>query len=90
MFDYRTSSIHPEFSHLDLADPNYGMESSIEVLLDVGYYFPYLREGIIHSQTHSISAMNTLFGWVLGGGFEPDTLGLSTVSTCLTVQQNSD
>ena len=53
---------HPEFSHLDLADPHYGMESRIDVLLDVRYYFPCLSEDIIHSQTHSISAMNTLFG----------------------------
>ena len=44
----------PEFSHIDLADPDYGKESRIDVLLDVEYYFPCLREGIIHSQTHSI------------------------------------
>ena len=80
----------PEFSHLNLANPDYGMESSIDVLLDVGNYFPCLRKGIIHSQTHSISAINTHFGWVLGVGFEPDTLGSSTVYTCLTVHQNSD
>ena len=32
----------------------------------------------------------TLFSLVLGGGFEPDTLGSTTVSPCLTVQQNSE
>ena len=58
----------PEFESLDLADPYY-KESRIEILLDVGYYFPCLRDGIIHSHKYPVSAKNTLFGWVLGGGF---------------------
>ena len=56
----------PEFESLDLADPYYYKESRIDVLLDVGYYFPCLRDGIIHSHKHPISAMNTLLGWVIG------------------------
>ena len=37
--------------------------------------------------------MNTLFGWVLGGGFEPESLEPYTATTCLkvsAVQDNAD
>ena len=34
--------------------------------------------------------MNTLFGWVLGGGFEPESLEPYTATTCLKVSAVQD
>ena len=74
-----------EFQALDLSDPEYSSNSRIDVLLGVGYCAPCLLKGIMHSQDRTMVAMNTIFGWTLGGGYGPCSSDPQSTSTCLKV-----
>jgi len=78
----------PEFGSLDLADTEYGSGSKIDLLLGVGYCAPCLLDGMVHSSNRITVAMNTICGWIIGGGCDPHSLEPQTASTCLKISPN--
>lgn len=56
---------HPEFAHLQLADPKYGSPSEIEALFGIGIWVKILAEGVLKSHNHTAAAQNTSLGWVV-------------------------
>ena len=78
----------PEFKSLDLSDPGYNSSSRIDVLLGIGYCAPCLLEGMVHSQDRTMVAMETIFGWTLGGGCDRNSMESQSASTCLKVSPN--
>lgn len=59
---------HPEFTHLNLADPEYGSPKRIDVLLGLDIWVQILDEGIIRSKGRLAVAQKTLFGWIVFQG----------------------
>ncbi len=58
------------FSDLPLADPNFGQPGRIDILLGVDIFVNVLLQGRRQIGSHCPVALETEFGWVLGGGIE--------------------
>ncbi|XP_034828817.2 uncharacterized protein [Maniola hyperantus] len=53
--------------HLPLADPDYGKPQGIDVLLGAEIYGQILVDGLRRNPEGTLTAQNTLFGWILSG-----------------------
>ncbi|XP_043502771.1 uncharacterized protein LOC122524522 [Polistes fuscatus] len=54
-------------SHLQLADPGYRQPGKIDLLLSNAVYIQIVRNGILLNPGGTLKAINTAFGWVIGG-----------------------
>ena len=57
----------PHLSSLKLADPEFNVSKSIDVLLGVDVYHDILKPGLILGPKGTPAAQETMFGWVLFG-----------------------
>lgn len=65
---------------LTLADSQYNTQGKIDILLGVEVFVEIIRQGRRSGPTHTLTALNTAFGWVLAGNtnLETDTRLIST------------
>lgn len=54
-------------SNLNLADPNFNVPSSIDMLLGADVFSMILKDGRIVGNINEPTAINTIFGWILMG-----------------------
>ena len=69
-----TIPLDPSWTHLSklkLADPSFGQPGRIDVLLGVDVFLSILRQGRRTGPAGAPVAMETEFGWVLGGSVSP-------------------
>ena len=75
----------PAFSNLDLADPNFNISSPIDVIINAGLVFSILQVGNITDLESSITAQNTIFGWVMAGNVYNNKSNRVQVFNCKNV-----
>lgn len=80
----------PHISNLKLADPHFYMSQPIDMLLSADVFAQILCNGKIEGGPHEPIALNTIFGWILTGRIECQSLLTSQVSTFLTSLVISD
>lgn len=56
-----------ELNNLSLADPTFSQPGSIDIMLGADVYFKLLKEGIQRFNHGQLTAINTIFGWVITG-----------------------
>ncbi|XP_065368694.1 uncharacterized protein LOC135961125 [Calliphora vicina] len=83
-FDLPNSS---QLSSLDLADPNFNCSSQIDLIIGNDSEHFINIEGIKKNICGQASAYNTIFGWVLSGPIETNTV--QTLTTTVTPSENS-
>ncbi|XP_065356502.1 uncharacterized protein LOC135950906 [Calliphora vicina] len=83
-FDLPNSS---QLSSLDLADPNFNCSSQIDLIIGNDSEHFINIEGIKKNICGQASAYNTIFGWVLSGPIETNTV--QTFTTTVTPSENS-
>ncbi|KAJ8948687.1 hypothetical protein NQ317_000906 [Molorchus minor] len=71
-------------SNLQLADPEFNVPSSIDMLLGADVFSIILRDGRIMGNINEPTAINTIFGWILMGKVEnnPTLTMNSLLSVC--------
>ncbi len=52
---------------LNLSDPNFSVPGGIDLLLGQDVLHSILRDGVVRSSKNDLYAINTIFGWVVGG-----------------------
>ncbi|KAH9644309.1 hypothetical protein HF086_003808 [Spodoptera exigua] len=57
----------PHLQHLQLADPEYNVSKSIDLLLDVSIYSQIIMDGLIKGPSQAPIAQQTALGWILSG-----------------------
>lgn len=57
----------PELAELTLADPGYGTPSKVDMLLGAEVYAQILADGIVRNPLGTLTAQNTVLGWILSG-----------------------
>ena len=57
---------------LKLADPSYGSPGNIDILLSNESFLKIIQPGIRSNKTGNIKALNTTFGWIVGGTIKKD------------------
>lgn len=75
---------------LQLADPDFGRPSSIDILLGVDVFVGALLQGRRAGPPGSPIALETKFGWVLAGGTEPHSLTTELVSHYVSLLSGDD
>jgi hypothetical protein len=62
---------HTNWSHLQnlqLADPKYHIPQEVDMLLGADFFFTIVESGKINGPPNSPKAINSSFGWLIGGG----------------------
>ena len=78
-FDFATTA-EPELKTLKIADYGSGnQDMCIEMLIGVDYYYSFFKAGNV-KQFKTITAIESIFGWVLCGSIENSTKELETSS----------
>ena len=92
--DMPVSSVdsHSQWKHLtgiDLADPDFGTPSSIDMLLGADYYSEALLRCRRWGPRGTPYAQRTYFGWVLAGSLQSKDTRLAAYTCCLRAENDS-
>lgn len=64
------SDAFEHLKHIQLADPQFNVSMNVDVLLGADVYSDILLEGLIRTNSSSIIAQQTQFGWVVCGKYK--------------------
>lgn len=82
---------YSEFSHLQLADPQYGSPGEIDALFGLDVWIKILDDGVIKTQDGLAAAQKTTVGWVIYQTEQPTHSEVSVgTSTVLHITKESD
>ena len=54
-----------ELTNLQLADPNFGIPSSVDALLGINLWVKIVCDGLIKTHDELVAAQKTIFGWII-------------------------
>ena len=74
---------------LNLSDPNFGIPGGFDLLLGQDVLRSILQECVVRSSKNDLYAINTIFGWVVGGCCESNTEAASTHVCCYASTSSS-
>ena len=69
-------AVSPNYNHLknlNLADSSNTDTKSINILIDLDYYYLFVTGDIIRGEPNKPIALNSIFGWILCGTFVETT-----------------
>ncbi|XP_075990172.1 uncharacterized protein LOC142985815 [Anticarsia gemmatalis] len=72
----------PHIQNINLADPQYNLSRSIDILLDAGVYADIIMSNILRGHIHAPIAQQTKLGWIL--------VGNTNTFNCHVVVNNND
>lgn len=77
--------------NLKLADPHFGQPGNIDLLIGQDALAKVLRGGMVSSRNSTLYAINTMFGWVVGGRCETPAQAVTAHICCkATVDSRTD
>ncbi|XP_047532738.1 uncharacterized protein LOC125067886 [Vanessa atalanta] len=77
-----------ELKSLPLADPEFSSPGKVDILLGADVYGEILQNGVKKSPRGNLLAQNTLFGWVLSGKIEQESVKENVLNLHVQVKED--